>query len=516
MAFVTAEIRSAFTAFKPAPKVNLFLAKENNLRFSKHNFVKPQIFFTPKVSFTTNNNNRFLFNNNNFSKRYTTIAHDETKEEEENEENEVGEVVIKKRFEDEEIEDETKKKEETALELKELEEAEKSVKTSTPWTVLPTTAKTNVPKTKIKIKKEKRFYLQTIFDEPADPLYWHPPLIKGTLDEKIVLLIKDYKLDEAKALMKRANQAGRPYEEWMYTLMMFQYARKKLIFEAKGLFVDALKNNRFVPTQQLYHSLLYAYCVNRDIEGAQFLLEQMRANKVEISPKSYELFLTFKNPVFQYVEELIRVMKETDNLQPTGLIWSHMIDAYRRNYDYDKAIQTFHSVPKKDRDLHCIHSIMNVYFDTLEVAKAEYYFRKTLEEDTPYKATNKTWSYYLSFYEKHGDYRATDALVERLRASGYNVTRDVYNSMIRSRFNGDNYHYALQAYEDLLANRKKPNNDTYAAVLDSLIASDQMDKAREMIKIAKDDIGFTYGYRESLITAYQPKIKYTKNPPKVG
>lgn len=308
----------------------------------------------------------------------------------------------------------------------------------------------------------------------------------------------------------RLDHAIEP-KSWMYAGVLLHIGKTKDVYFMTYFWKQLQQNSQVKLEESAYNAMVRSFAENVDIEGAQYVIEEMKAAGLSVTANSYNYLCSFDRPNLYFMEAIMETL-EKKNIKPNVDTYTLMIDTYTRELDFMNANKMFSSISENGLTPHiyAFNALMR------SRCKAEYpnEAREVLEhlhDAKPFGVSPNTETYntLLQYYDVHGKDEEAEALIRLMKERGVRMNVESYNCLLRSKYNAGKSKDALKVFETFNYRR---NEGTYAVAIDSAVQSGEYDKAVQLLKTARSR-GYSYNERVSPPTYFDPiPMIYPRRP----
>ena len=300
-------------------------------------------------------------------------------------------------------------------------------------------------------------------------------------------------------------------QSWMYAGVLLQIGSVKDVYYMTYFWKQLQQNSNVKLGANAYNAIVRSFAENVDIEGAQYVIEEMKAKGLEVNANTYNNLCYFYRPSLYFMEAIMETL-ENKKIKPNADTYTLMINTYTRELDFANANKMFSTITDSGLTPHvwAFNSLMR------SRCKAEFpnEAREVLEhmhDEKPFGVSPNTDSYnaLLQYYESHGKDEETQELFNLMRERNVKMDVETYNCLIRSKYNSGKAREGIEIFERFNYRR---NEATYAAAIDCCVQGGEYDKAAKYHAIAKGR-GYTYGERVAMPTYFDPiPLVYPRRP----
>jgi len=251
-----------------------------------------------------------------------------------------------------------------------------------------------------------------------------------------------------------------------------------------------------------FNAMAYSFARNRDIEGAQYVLEELQAAGFSLSTNSYNALCSFDQPSLQFMEAIMETLHDK-NLKPNVDTYTMMMQCYTRELDFEKVMENFNAITENGGKptLASYNSLLH----SRCVAEQPNDARELLEymnTEKPHGCAPSTTSYnhLLQYFDSHGKPEEAEQLLKVMKERKVPFDTETINCVVRSKYNYGDPHAAVKFFESMSFRR---NEASFAAVIDACVQAGLYDKAISYFNQAKKR-GFSYNERSSKPTYIEP------------
>jgi len=354
----------------------------------------------------------------------------------------------------------------------------------------------------------KRYY-----ENDPTHIRWFPPELKQEAhitEAKTYRKIFEYSdedMDFAKACREvdslRLDHGIKP-GSWAYAGTLLHLAKLKDI-PFMTHFWRKLKSSLPSDTRlgpNAFHAMAHSLARNHDVEGAQYVLEELQASGHALNANSYNALCSFDRPSLMFMEAIMETL-ESKRIAPNADTFTLLMDALSRELQFDRVAEVFNSITDVGGTPHlpayealmrsrCVAQQPSEARDVLEY----------LQEEKPYGIVPRvtTYNLMLSYYDSHGMSADAVELFRVMKERGVFPNTETYNALIRAHYN---YGEPLKAIELFDSHSIQRNQGTYAAVIDACVQAGKYERAVELLALCRKR-GFVYNERNDPPTYFEP------------
>jgi len=291
-------------------------------------------------------------------------------------------------------------------------------------------------------------------------------------------------------------------QSWMYAGVLLQIGALRDTYYMT-YFWKQLRQNRSVKLEaNAYNAMVRSFAENVDVEGAQYVIEEMKGEGVEVNANTYNQLCSFYRPSLYFMEAIMETL-EQKQIKPNTDTYTLMIDTYVRELDFANANKSFSSIMDNGLTphVHAYDAIINsrCKAEAPEEARA---IVEHLHDEKPYGVSPATSTYnvLLRHYDSHGMDEEADQVIATMKERNIPIDVDTYNCLLRAKFNAGKAQEAVEIFDNFLFRR---NEETYSAAIDACVQSGQYDKAVTLHNRMKAR-GYTYNERTAMPTYIDP------------
>ena len=376
-------------------------------------------------------------------------------------------------------------------------------------------------------EKFKQWYKSFVEEDPFyinDPTHvrWFPKSLRAPDNEvkaKLYQRLFDSKPEEIN--FKRACLAvehlrldhGINPESWMYSGVLLQIGSTNDPYFMTYFWRQLQKNPTVTLEANAYNAMAYAFAQTLDIEGAQYILEELKGTGEKLTANSFNSLCSFKSPSVQYMLAIFECLAKED-VQPNTDSYNLLMKAYLKEQYYAKVNDAFSNIQRNGSNPSLesfeiwIESRCNAGFPTEARQIIDH-----LHSEKPFKIAPKasTYNILLRYFDKIGNDTEADVLVALMKERNVHLDVESYNAWMRAKYNAGKPKEAVEIFNHYSPPR---NQATFSAVIDAAVQSSDYQLAADLLALAKKR-GFSYNerdapptYQRCLTTVYPRRCDY--------
>ena len=291
-------------------------------------------------------------------------------------------------------------------------------------------------------------------------------------------------------------------QSWMYAGVLYHIGSTKDVYYMSYFWKQLTQNKAVKLEANAYNAIVKSFAQNVDIEGAQYVIEEMKEADLEVNANTYNALCSFDRPNLYYMEAIMETL-EDKKIKPNTDTYTLMIDTYTRELDFKNANKMFSAIKENE----CIPHIYA--YEALMRSRCKAEFPNEAREVIEHLHSDKpdgvvpltsTYNVLLDYFESHGKDTEADEIMKLMKERGVLYDTHSYNALLRAKYNAGKASMALKIFEKWNFRRDEA---TFAIAIDSAVQAGQYDTAVTLHERAKNR-GYVYNEKTAMPTYYEP------------
>ena len=136
-------------------------------------------------------------------------------------------------------------------------------------------------------------------------------------------------------------------QSWMYAGVLYHIGSTKDVYYMSYFWKQLTQNKAVKLEANAYNAIVKSFAQNVDIEGAQYVIEEMKEADLEVNANTYNALCSFDRPNLYYMEAIMETL-EDKKIKPNTDTYTLMIDTYTRELDFKNANKMFSAIKENE------------------------------------------------------------------------------------------------------------------------------------------------------------------------